>query len=397
MNIWDAIYGKFELPRFLSGLLTSPEFRRLTEVRLININSPSLASLADVRRYSHTLGALRLALENKLPNLGNDEHKAFLASIIIHDAGTPAFAHLFEYFLIERFSWDHESVLPLLLKGEHHTDANSHQIFVSQIPKFKKLCSSARIDYDIIISILEGRHPSSKLIFGTLDFDNIDNVARMNWMLGYRFNVEDILSLARNIGISSDGDLLLPVGSREQLELWQNLRRQAYKILVFDGPTVAGQAVLSRAIRDALDDGTLSEVDWHYTDSDLVRIIRENSPKAKERLDRDFFGMQPKLSLLAHVHNLEHPLKAKSRDVVAQHVEAFLRERYKETRPYGYMLRDRGTFEKTIKATDPNSGEVWRVGERSDSVVLYGFGIKDLREDPYIVGKEFVKWFEAKT
>jgi len=54
MLIRDTLYGAFEIPEFLDRLVLSPEFRRLNEIRLININSVSLAALADVRRYSHT-------------------------------------------------------------------------------------------------------------------------------------------------------------------------------------------------------------------------------------------------------------------------------------------------------------------------------------------------------
>src|SRR5690242_12030466 len=122
MKVRDALYGAFEIPDFLDRLVLAPEFRRLSEVRLININSASLAALAEVRRYSHTLGVLRLALLNPLIGLGESELRAFYASIIVHDAGTPAFAHLFEYFLSERYDWNHELVLPGLLSGAHHPD-----------------------------------------------------------------------------------------------------------------------------------------------------------------------------------------------------------------------------------------------------------------------------------
>lgn len=392
MRIWDAVYGAFELPPFLEQLVMSPEFRRLSEVRLININSASLASLADVRRYSHTLGALRLALENSLATLGPDEHRAFLAAMIVHDAGTPAFAHLFEYFLMDKFDWDHESVLPLLLSGKHHPDEKNHQIYASQVPQFQKLCRESKIDFDIVLDILSGTHASSKLIFGSVDFDNIDNVARMNWMLGYRFDVDQLLSLARNIGVAADGTFLLPVTQKPALELWLQLRRQAYEVLVFDGPTVAGQAVLSRAISEALKDHTLSNYDWHYTDSELIRIVRGNSPKAKALLDRDFFGTLPHLNMIVQIDDDQHPCWNMVRDELASLVELFLVEQFQERRAYGYVLRDRGTFEKRITAVDPASGSEWEIGTRSNSLVIYGFGIKHLKTKPAIIGGNFLQW-----
>jgi HD superfamily phosphohydrolase len=392
MRIWDAVYGAFDLPSFLEELIMSPEFRRLSEVRLININSASLASLADVRRYSHTLGALRLALENSLPTLGAAEHRAFLAAMIVHDAGTPAFAHLFEYFLMDKFDWDHESVLPLLLSGKHHPDEQNHQIYSSQVPQFRKICKESKIDFDIVVDILSGTHASSKLIFGSVDFDNIDNVARMNWMLGHRFDVNELLSLARNIGVASDGTFLLPMAQKPALDLWLRLRRQAYEVLVFDGPTVAGQAVLSRAISEALKDHTLSDFDWHYTDSELIRIIRGNSAKAKALLDRDFFGTLPHLSMIVQITDDQHPCWGIVRDELASLVECFLVEQFDERRAYGYVLRDRGTFEKRISAVDPGSGLEWELGKRSNSLVIYGFGVKQLKMKPEIIGGKFLQW-----
>jgi HD superfamily phosphohydrolase len=397
MIVRDVLYGKFEIPSFLVPFVTAPEFRRLSEIRLININSASLAALADVTRYSHTLGAIRLALANPLVDFGRDEHEALLATIIVHDAGTPAFAHLFEYFLLDRFNWDHEAVVPLLLTGKHHPDAFSHQIYKAQVPKFKKICKSAKIDFDLVLAMLDGRHPGSRLIFGSLDFDNIDNVARMNWMLGQRFDIDRMVSLASVLGARNAVSLLLPESRRADVELWATLRRSAYEVLVFDGPTVAGQAVLSRAIAGALADGVLSVEDWHYTDSELLNVIRESSPEGKLILNRDFYGGLPELQLIWHLEESEHPLMEFPRDLIASSIEEFLRLSLNIKHAYGYCLRDRGTFEKRIEAVDPKNGERWSFGRRSNSLVVYGFGKEGRKmESPWKLGEKFIKWMEQK-
>lgn len=373
MIVHDPLYGRFELPAFLVPLLTAPEFRRLSEVRLININSPALSGLAEVRRYSHTLGVLRLALENPLVNLGEDEFRALLASIIVHDACTPAFAHLFEYQLMERYEWHHEAVLPAVMTKQHHVDANLHQFHASRRPEFEKLCRTHGIDFDIVLAILERRHPAFRLVFGSVDFDNLDNVARMNWMLGSRFDLGIVLSLAASIGADTAASLLLPETQRGNLELWADLRRRAYEVIVFDGPTVAGQAVLSTLIREALDTGTLSAQDWIYTDHELLKVLGSMSAEAKDRLQRDFLGPLPQLRLLAHVTDGAHPVLRAPRDELQSLITEFLKER-RVSRPYGYCLRDRGTFEKRIAAVDPGTGSTWSIGKMSDSLVLYGFG-----------------------
>ena len=397
MIIRDALYGGFELPVFLEPLVMAPEFRRLSEVRLININSASLAALADVRRYSHTLGALRLALSNPLATFSQDEHRALLASIIVHDAGTPAFAHLFEYFLLDRFSWDHESIVPKLLRRKHHSDANSHQIYGSHNPQFEKLCAQAKVDFELVLAILDGRHPGSRLIFGSVDFDNIDNVARMNWMMGYRFDIRSLEKLAEEIGVRDDGALLIPLSAEPHLKLWAQLRRQAYDVLVFDAPTVAGQAVLSRAISDALEDQTLDVDDWVYDDNELIRTIREGSKSGKLRLQRDFFGNLPDLKLIGQIFDPAHPLMAMGREAISEIVEEYLKEQVQVVHPYGYSLRDKGTFEKKIDAIDPNSGIPWTLGSRSNSIVVYGFGSSGHKSlDPRLQFANFEDWLKVR-
>ena len=391
MRVHDAIYGQFELPDFIERLVLSPEFRRLSEVRLININSASLAALADVRRYSHTLGVLYLLLKNPLPSLGEDEYRALMAALIVHDAGTPAFAHLFEYFLTDRYNWDHESVVPLLLRGEHHTDRNMHQIFSSHGPKFERLCRESKVDFEIVLSMIEGRHPASKLIFGSLDFDNIDNVARMNWMLGHRFDVDSLVNLASSLDLGPGGQLCLPREQESNLQLWGELRRRAYEVLVYDGPTVAGQAVLSRAIADALEDGTLSDVDWHYNDMDLIRTVREHSHKGKLRLEQDFFGPPPATLLMLRLDDCSD-LEGRSREALTEDIEEFLRVRFRVSRPYGYVFRDRGTFSKRVEIFDPGSRQSWAFGQRSSSLIIYGFGGRISAKDPAAVGREFTSW-----
>jgi HD superfamily phosphohydrolase len=395
MKIRDTLYGSFEIPEFLDRLVLAPEFRRLSEIRLININSASLGSLADVRRYSHTLGVLRLALLNPLTGLGEDEFRAFLASIIIHDAGTPAFAHLFEYFLSERFDWNHEAVLPGLLSGTHHPDQRTHQIFQSQRLGFEKLCHSAKIDFDLVRQFVSREHPYSKLIFGSLDFDNLDNVARMNWMMGERFDIEETLSLARELGVSPEGHLQLPKRQLDNVSKWQELRLRAYNVLVFDEATVAAQAVLSKAIAVAMKSGHLDETDWAYNDHTLIRAL-ERVPSAKRTI-QDLKTNLPVASLLHVRREKLEPFDRLGRAQLITLVEEFQSERYGASN-YGYVFRDHGAFSKKIDLVDSETGEPWSIGQRSDSIVFYGFVPRRLLQgnDPKKVGREFGEWIDAK-
>lgn len=397
MIIRDALYGTFEIPSFLHKLVVAPEFRRLSEIRLININSVSLPALADVRRYSHTLGVLRLALLNPLIGLGEDELRAFLASIIIHDAGTPPYAHLFEYFLAERYNWNHEDVLPRLLTGTHHSDMHVHQIFASQRIMFEKICRTEGIDFELVLAFVKREHPYSKLIFGSLDFDNLDNVSRMNWMLGERFDISAILSLARNLGIHSDGRLQLPESEIGNVRRWQELRNAAYQVLVFDEATVAAQAVLSKALAEALDSSFLDSTDWYYDDRGLIDAL-EKVPSIKKRLRNDLLKELPRLCLLHVEDRYLEAFDSLGRTRLIELLETFVADRSEIDKPvYGYVFRDRGTFSKRVDFIDPTSGRIWSDGRSSASVIFYAFSKARFRSeiDPRKLGMEFSHWIDA--
>lgn len=401
MLIRDALYGEFSIPSYLDDLISTPEFRRLNEVRLININSPSLASLADVRRYSHTLGVLYLALQNSLIDLGHPEYKAFLASIIVHDAGTPAFAHLFEYCLSEKYGWNHEDIISDILTVHHHSDGPLHQIYHSQTPNFHKYCKKNRIDFDIVLDFVQKKHYYSKLIFGSIDFDNIDNVARMNWMIGNRFNVESLKNIARNISVNRDGVLVLSQEFQEDILKWMELREFAYRILIFDAPTVAGQAVLSKAISLAIEIGHLNHSDWHYDDNKLILALSNSSADVKNILHLDFFVRIPELCLSLNVKDKEGIVKFSSatRKQIGDLITEFLYNKLgKNGRYYGYIFRDKGSFSKRMQFFCPVTKDAWSIGQRSDSVILYGFvgGGRHVKLMPEQLGKEFREWVEAR-
>lgn len=394
LKVYDCIFGGFDLPSYLDALLTAPEFRRLSEIRLININSPSLSSLSETKRYSHTLGVLRLALANPMLGYSEAERKALLAAIVVHDAATPAFAHLFEYFLSERFDWDHEMAIPDLLSDKGDLDRVSTQIYYSHTPKFKELCHSAKIDFDIVMEIVGRRHPLSRLVFGSIDFDNLDNVARMNWMLGGEVRVERLMKIAENLGARAGVGLLLPKGLAEEVHYWQGLRKRAYEVLVFDGPTVAAQAVLSKAIRRCLEDGTINLEDWTYTDAKLVDVLRESSIENKRMLDFDFIGELPKMCLLHRFEDPAHKIFGFERDRVVDLLGDFLALQNVGGRVYGYAFRDRGAFGKRINAIDPTTGEEWAAGESSNSLVVYGFSSARRGLSPGELGEQFSRWID---
>jgi HD superfamily phosphohydrolase len=351
--------------------LYTPEFQRLKSVRLANIDSPTFGSLSDATRYSHTIGALYLASRAPLIEYSPEEISALLAAIVFHDAGSPAFGHLVEYRLKERFGFNHEHILLPYFQGTQHPDNTSQNIRGYGTLRFAKICERIKINTDILRAILMKRHPLSALIFGSLDFDNIDNVARMALLLGLRPPVEDLVELAMNLGVDQ-GQLALPKRFRRNVELWARARRDAYQILVFDNVAIARQAVLSEAIESCIADGIINADDWDVGESNLLAQLEE-SPQAKRLLRRYYHESPPAAALHLEITEASELEKLPSAAEIRALADRVLADEFPTRKRFVYAFLDAGTFEKQLRFRCPETGETWEVGERSRSLIIDGF------------------------
>lgn len=370
MRVHDALYGAFDLPDFVEPLLFSPEFQRLRQIGLININSPTVAALSDVSRYSHTIGTLFLATRSAHIGYSEDELKAFLAALIFHDAGSPAFGHLIEYRLKEKYNFNHESILVGYLHGTHHPDSLSHQV-QGQTIRFKKLCDRSRIDVSILEKILSSKHPLSSLIFGSLDYDNIDNVARMAYFLGLKPNIDHFVDIAQNIGVAG-GELMLPEQCEASVAHWSDCRHRAYNILVFDETAVARQAVVSKAYDLAAEDGFVGLNDWDWPETELLQRVAE-SPRAKRVMRRFYHEAPPRRAVHLHLADSELGDKVFTGGQLREALTSVLRQHFPGRQTFQYVFIDRGTFSKRVTFASPDSGHRWSYGRKSSSLVLDGF------------------------
>lgn len=372
MKIFDPLYGDFHIPDFLQPLILAPEVRRLMGVRLLNAPSPTLPTLSEIRRFSHTLGVLRLALSNAHVGLTDNEVKAFAAAILIHDAATPPFAHLVEYHLKDQKGWDHESALPGLLTGHEFADNVSHQILPGEAIKFERICIAAKIDFELVLSIVRKQHRASSLLFGTLDFDNLDNVLRMAWALGLKVSSAPILDIARSIAVGINGEFLLSEALRPAVINWTAIRKAVYEVLVFDETTVATQAVLTKAIRVLFAQRDSDDIHWTSRDSDLIETLSQ-SPLTKELMLRHFNEDIPRAVFTLRMEGSLKDYGFASREDAIELIENQAKETLELASPFGYVFVDRGAFSKRIDCLDPSTRKGWSEGFSSNSVVFYCF------------------------
>jgi HD superfamily phosphohydrolase len=372
MIVFDPLYGRFEVPAYLTPLVLTPEVRRLSQVRFLNTMTPSLATLGELRRYSHTLGVLFLCGQLGLTDYAADEVKALAASVLLHDIGTPPFGHLFEYHLKESSGWTHEGIIKDILWGAHAPENRAHQIFAGRTIKFRTALKSSGIALDLVENIVSNKHPLSSLLFGTIDLDNLDNVARMGWALGLSGGGQVATRLASTLGVDRSSVLRLPVTERETICKWTRLRSEVYEILVFDPPTAAAQAVLSEAIETGIKHGTLSEDDWCLSDEQLLERLRLD-PTTKDTVSIEYLGQLPEMVCAIQLKGNLPDFHLSDRAQAKELIENVFGDVMGEPRVLGYVFVDSGTFAKCLSFRDPRTEAGWTEGVSSTSIVLYAF------------------------
>lgn len=373
MNIYDPLYGKFELSAISSVLATTPEVRRLSQIRLLNSMTPTLSTLGELRRYAHTLGVLHL-FSRWRKDSGSaytvQELNSLEVAIILHDVATPPFGHLFEYLLKEELGWDHESAAVDTLLQQHVQEDSGHQIFVGKTPKVMRHLSKMEVDIELVLAILRKQHPLHNLIFGSLDFDNIDNVWRMAWSLGIPMNPKHAISLASSLSLDRNGSLALSRNGLDLLEAWSSLRKQVYEVLIFDHSTVASQAVLTETLRIGLREGLITPSDWTLTDELLLERLM--SDKRTRKIIRDeYLGLLPYPFLTLKFNWREEGSFLSSRLDLQKKVADLLNS-YSSSKWHVYVFKERGSFSKRVNLRFED-GEELIFGSLSKSLIVYIF------------------------
>jgi hypothetical protein len=260
-----------------------------------------------------------------------------------------------------------------VLARTHAPENRAHQIFAHRPIGFPKALKKADISEDLVKLIVTGAHPLSLLLFGTLDLDNIDNVARMTRALGLEGGSELATRLASALTVSRDGRLWLSERSeRSTVERWAKLRQHAYDIIVFDPPTVAAQAVLSQAIETAFREEIITQDDWTLSDEQLLETLMRH-PATKNLIALEYLGRLPDMALCVQVSGTLQDWGFPGRSQAKAFVERIMREEFETRRIRGYVFVDSGTFSKNLTFLDPDTQELWELGKASRSVVFYGF------------------------
>ena len=180
----DPVHGFIKIPyEILYDVLEHRYFqrlRRISQTGLLSLVFPG----ATHTRFHHALGAMHLmftALETlKLKNvkISDEEEKAALLAILLHDVGHGTYSHALESLLME--DWHHEKLSILLMK---------------------KLNDEFNGELDLAIEMFQGKYHRkffNQLITSQLDVDRLDYLKRDSFFTGVSegsVNTQRIISM----------------------------------------------------------------------------------------------------------------------------------------------------------------------------------------------------------
>jgi HD superfamily phosphohydrolase len=321
--------------------------------------------------------AMRLA-EKITRNFSFQETRTFLVSALLHDVGTPAFGHLFEYQLAAIKGWNHERFVSDIIRGTYRREKRYQQIYYGNTIRLHQILKEIGIDPEAVVGLVNGSGPLGQLLAGYVDLDNIDNVFRMATLLGLQPDITAPLELVDSITPTREG-LVFEKEAFPILELWRELRKRTYEILVFDEQCLSGQAMLTDCFSSALEYGDLGEHHWPFTDEGMLdHLYRKRRTKQviKRFAVGDFY----------HLVFMGWYSCGKGNVDLRHHKErAKLSQRLNEVTKVDcspYVFYDSGTFSKRLTLTFRVGSltQVVDLGEKSESTIVSIFTKRKIGE-----------------
>ena len=199
----DPLYGCIE-EKWLDEIIAVPLLQRLKGISLDNIPRELYNASPTVNRYEHSIGAAFLA--------SITGHEPLKYATLFHDVAIPPFSHISEPTMVRLLGKDHETLAAEVVEKDR---------------TLERILESHKADLSEVVDLLSGRHRLSGLINGSIDFDNIDNVARYSYHCGWNV-FYDPIKLVKGLQLSP---MMFFEGSREEILGWKKTRFLLYQKL----------------------------------------------------------------------------------------------------------------------------------------------------------------------
>lgn len=265
MEIFDPIYGQWKVPTELVPLVQSSLAVRARGITMGTVPNPCMPIGPLPSRFGHGLGVMYLAgIVESVNKLSSDEALLMKVAAMMHDWGNPPGAHLFERLLKKLLGFDGETFLQEMLARHKDTEACLRVL---------------GLDSDSVCSMVNGVGKFSKIVHGSMDIDNLDNLARAQFHMriqGAQFDPVFIAECFRyqfeaGEGWSLQGDHLSGALPR-QIELWKAARRKVYNFIYSKPHLVIGAMLLSAGYY-ALEDGFIDREFFYLNDEQALAYL----------------------------------------------------------------------------------------------------------------------------
>ena len=232
----DPVYGFITIPdEIIFDVIEHPfvqRLRRILQLGLTHLVYPG----AMHTRFNHVLGAMHLmrtaisTIRRKGHSVSENEERAVLLAILLHDIGHGPFSHALEYDIVSGIT--HEEISSLFIK---------------------KLANEFGSDLDEALLIFQNKHPKKflyELVSSQLDMDRLDYLNRDSFYTGVS---EGIIGSERLIDMLnvSNGQLVLEEKGIYSVEKFIIARRLMYWQVYMHKTVVAAEYMLIHVLRRA--------------------------------------------------------------------------------------------------------------------------------------------------
>lgn len=232
----DPIYGFVTIPdELIHDLINHPIFQRLRRIKQLGLTNLVYPGALHTR-FHHAIGAMHLmtealqVLKSKGVKITDEETRAAIIAILLHDVGHGPFSHALEHTIV---------------KGVHHEDISA--MLMDELNKtFKGKLSLA-------IQIFKGKHPKKflhQLVSSQLDMDRLDYLKRDSFFTGVS---EGVISSDRIIKMLDvvNGDLVVEAKGIYSVEKFLIARRLMYWQVYLHKTVLSAEKLLVNILKRA--------------------------------------------------------------------------------------------------------------------------------------------------
>ncbi len=298
----DPMYGHVRLGESLLTLVQKPVLQRLRHVRLSNIDSIDIPSIANLSRFEHVLGVAHLAGSLGIrPNLNRHELLVLDASALLHDWAITSYGHLVEEGLqYVGTGFDHEQRLRQIILGISHDEllGADLQILVGRGAGIRDWARTL-VGHDNeqllrdIMDHIRGDGRLGRLIAGDIDIDNIDNVFRMAFHMGLNVDRGAPSRLAKAIVGTKEHtrEPIFKSVSEADIQAWRATRRQVYEHLMLAERDFVGKVMILSSTVKAFQAGEIVIDDWKMVDHEFIaRLLGSHVKEVKDTIQKWLAG-----------------------------------------------------------------------------------------------------------